>query len=137
MGLVGLWDVSLVTLTLMTVSIFISVSLGIPVGILASRSDRFDVVLRPVLDAMQTMPTFVYLIPVMLLFGIGPTSAVIATVIYAVPPVIRLTNLGIRQVSLEALEAASLLRLDTDADPSQGPSYPSLDLPSWRASTRP
>ena len=106
MGMIGLWDVSIVTVTIMTFSVIVTVMVGLPIGILASRSDRLELVLRPVLDAMQTLPTFVYLIPVMLLFGIGATSAVIATIVYAVPPVIRLTNLGIRQVSEEALEVA-------------------------------
>ena len=106
MGLIGLWDVSIVTVTMMTISVVTTVLIGLPVGILAARNDRLELVLRPVLDAMQTLPTFVYLVPVMLLFGIGATSAVIATIIYAVPPVIRLTNLGIRQVSREAIEVA-------------------------------
>ena len=106
MGLIGLWDVSIVTVTIMTISVVVTVLIGLPIGILAARNDRLELVLRPVLDAMQTLPTFVYLVPVMLLFGIGATSAVIATIIYAVPPIIRLTNLGIRQVSLEAIEVA-------------------------------
>ena len=106
MGLIGLWEVSVVTITIMTFSVVVTVTIGIPIGILAARDDRFDVLLRPVLDAMQTMPIFVYLIPVMLLFGIGATSAVLATVIYSMPPVIRLTNLGIRQVPAEAIEVA-------------------------------
>ena len=106
MGLIGLWDVSIVTVTMMTISVLVTVSIGLPIGILAARNDRVELVLRPVLDAMQTLPTFVYLIPVMLLFGIGATSALIATIVYAVPPVVRLTNLGIRQVSREAIEVA-------------------------------
>ena len=106
MGLVGLWDISIVTVTIMTISVFITVLIGLPIGIIAARNDRLEMLVRPMLDAMQTLPTFVYLIPVMLLFGIGATSAVIATIIYAVPPVIRLTNLGIRQVSEEMLEVA-------------------------------
>ena len=106
MGAIGLWDVSVVTITIMTFSVALTVAIGIPIGVLAARDDRLDAALRPVLDAMQTMPIFVYLIPVMLLFGIGATSAVLATVIYAMPPVIRLTNLGIRQVPAEAIEVA-------------------------------
>ena len=106
MGLVGLWDISIVTVTIMTISVLITVVIGLPIGIFAARNDRVELFLRPILDAMQTLPTFVYLIPVMLLFGIGATSAVIATIVYAVPPVIRLTNLGIRQVSEEVLEVA-------------------------------
>lgn len=106
MGVIGLWDVSLITLTIMTLSVAITLVIGIPLGIWAAHSDRVEMILRPVLDAMQTMPAFVYLLPVLLLFGIGATSAVMATIIYAAPPVIRLTNLGIRQVSPEVVEAA-------------------------------
>ena len=106
MGLIGLWDISIVTVTIMTIAVIITVIIGIPIGILAARSDRLELFVRPLLDVMQTLPAFVYLVPVMLLFGIGATSAVIATIIYAVPPVIRLTNLGIRQVSAESIEVA-------------------------------
>ena len=106
-GSLGLWDTTIKTLTIMTLSVTFTVIVGIPIGVWAARSDRFEAVLRPILDAMQTMPAFVYLIPVMLLFGIGATSAVFATMVYAVPPVIRLTNLGIRQVASEAIEAAA------------------------------
>ncbi len=106
MGLVGLWDQSMQTLALMGVSVVISLGIGIPLGIMASRNDRLESVLRPLLDAMQTMPAFVYLIPVLLFFGIARVPAVIATVIYALPPSIRLTNLGIRRVSPAAVEAA-------------------------------
>ena len=106
MGLIGLWDISIVTVTIMTIAVIITVVIGIPIGILAAKDDRLELFLRPLLDAMQTLPAFVYLVPVMLLFGIGATSAVIATIIYAVPPVIRLTNLGIRQVSEEMIEVA-------------------------------
>ena len=106
-GSLGLWDTTIKTLTIMTLSVLFTVIVGIPLGIWAARNDRFEAVLRPILDAMQTMPTFVYLLPVMLLFGIGATSAVIATMVYAAPPVIRLTNLGIRQVAAETVEAAT------------------------------
>ena len=80
--------------------------IGIPLGVACAVSDRFNGVLRPLLDGMQTLPTFVYLVPVVMLFGIGEVSGIIATFIFAVPPLIRLTNLGIRQVSPEAVEAA-------------------------------
>ena len=106
MGLVGLWTESMQTLALMSVSVFISLSIGIPLGILASRNNTLDAILRPFLDAMQTMPAFVYLIPVLLFFGIARVPSVVATVIYALPPVIRLTSLGIRQVQPEMIEAA-------------------------------
>jgi glycine betaine/proline transport system permease protein len=106
MGLIGLWDESMQTLALMGVAVFIALLIGIPLGILASRYDKFEAILRPFLDAMQTMPAFVYLIPVLLFFGIARVPAVVATVIYALPPAIRLTNLGIRRVSQTAVEAA-------------------------------
>ncbi|NOZ50861.1 MAG: ABC transporter permease subunit [Chloroflexi bacterium] len=106
MGMMNLWSESLQTLALMVVAVLISLTLGIPLGIWAARSDRMDAMLRPLLDAMQTMPAFVYLIPVLLFFGIARVPSVIATVIYALPPVIRLTNLGIRQVSKATIEAA-------------------------------
>jgi glycine betaine/proline transport system permease protein len=106
MGLVGLWDESMQTLALMGVSVAISLLVGIPLGILAARHDKFEATLRPFLDAMQTMPAFVYLIPVLLFFGVARVPSVVATVIYAIPPAIRLTNLGLRQVSPEVVEAA-------------------------------
>lgn len=106
MGLLGLWDESMQTLALMGVSVAIALLIGIPLGILAARHERFEAVLRPLLDGMQTMPTFVYLIPVMLFFGIARVPSVIATVIFALPPAIRLTSLGIRQVDPAAVEAA-------------------------------
>jgi glycine betaine/proline transport system permease protein len=106
MGLFGLWEQSLQTLALMLVSSGLSIAVGIPVGIFAAFNDRFDRFLRPILDTMQTMPTFVYLVPIVLFFGIARVPAVVATLIYAAPPVIRLTALGIRQVSPPAIEAA-------------------------------
>ncbi|MCB0171018.1 MAG: ABC transporter permease subunit [Anaerolineae bacterium] len=106
MGFMGLWDEGMLTLALMAVSVVIALLIGIPLGILAARSDRFEAALRPLLDVMQTLPAFVYLIPVLLFFGIARVPSVIATVIYALPPAIRLTNLGIRQVTPSAVEAA-------------------------------
>ncbi len=106
MGWMGLWAESMQTLALMSVAVAIALLLGIPLGILAARHDRFDAALRPLLDAMQTMPAFVYLIPVLLFFGVARVPAVVATVIFALPPAIRLTNLGIREVSPAAVEAA-------------------------------
>ena len=106
MGLFGLWEPSVQTLALMLVSVLLSVLIGLPLCILAAYNDRFDKILRPILDGMQTMPTFVYLIPVVLFFGIARVPAVVATLIYAVPPVIRLTSLGIREVNPAAIEAA-------------------------------
>ncbi len=106
MGFIGYWQESMETLALMLISVLISLLIGIPLGVLTARSPRLEKLLRPILDAMQTMPAFVYLIPVILFFGGAYVPSVIATVIYALPPAIRLTSLGIRQVSGEALEAA-------------------------------
>ncbi len=104
-GAVGLWDKLMQTLALMMVATVISVLIGIPLGILSARSNRLRSVLMPLLDIMQTMPSFVYLIPVLMLFGLGKVPAIFATVIYAAPPLIRLTDLGIRQVDGEVMEA--------------------------------
>jgi len=97
-GMVDMWYESMSTLSLMLVSVSFSAVLGIILGIFAAGSDRFDAFLRPILDTMQTMPAFVYLIPAIFFFGIGAASAAMAVVIYALPPAVRLTNLGIRQV---------------------------------------
>jgi glycine betaine/proline transport system permease protein len=106
MGLFGLWQESIETLALMSVSVLIALLVGIPLGILAASRPRFEALLRPLLDAMQTLPAFVYLIPVLLFFGIARTPSVVATVIYGLPPAIRLTSLGLRQVEASTLEAA-------------------------------
>lgn len=105
-GLVGLWEDTMITLAIVTVCTLISILIGIPIGIVMARSDRVQSIVNPVLDVMQTMPSFVYLIPVVMIFGIGKVPGLIAVVIYAVPPMIRLTNLGIRLVDKEVLEAA-------------------------------
>jgi glycine betaine/proline transport system permease protein len=105
-GLVGLWQDTMVTLAIVTVSTLIAILIGLPIGIVMARSDRVQRVVNPVLDVMQTMPSFVYLIPVVVIFGIGKVPGLIAVVIYAVPPMIRLTNLGIRLVDRDVLEAA-------------------------------
>jgi len=105
-GLVGLWNDTMITLAMVTVCTLISIVIGIPIGILMARSDRIQSIVNPILDVMQTMPSFVYLIPVVMIFGIGKVPGLIAVVIYAVPPMIRLTNLGIRLVDKEVLEAA-------------------------------
>lgn len=106
MGLLGLWEDGMRTLALMLVCTLLSVIIGIPLGILMSWSDRFRAAILPVLDIMQTMPAFVYLIPAIMVFGPGKIPAVLATVIYAVPPLIRLTDLGVRMVDKEIMEAA-------------------------------
>ena len=105
-GLLGLWNDTMVTLAMVTVCTLIAVIIGIPIGILMARSDRAQAFVNPVLDVMQTMPSFVYLIPVVMIFGIGKVPGLIAVVIYAIPPMIRLTNLGIRLVDKDVLEAA-------------------------------
>lgn len=107
MGLFGLWDESMQTFSLMVMSVLVTLAIGIPLGIWASQHDRVDKILRPILDTMQTMPAFVYLIPVLLFFGVARVPSLIATVIYALPPAIHLTNLGLRSVSADALEAAT------------------------------
>ncbi len=105
-GFMGLWDNTIDTVALMVVAVAIAVTAGLPLGVIAARSQLADNIMRPILDAMQTMPSFVYLLPGILFFGLGPPAGIFATLIYAVPPVIRLTNLGIRQVSEETVEAA-------------------------------
>ncbi len=105
MGMFGLWAESLQTLALMVTAVIFSLAIGIPLGIWSARSDLVEKLLRPILDAMQTMPAFVYLIPVLLFFGVARVPSIIATVIYALPPAIRLTSLGLRSVSEEVLEA--------------------------------
>ena len=105
-GTLGLWDQAMQTIAIMIVSVAIAVVLGIPTGILTAKSDRARTIINPVLDLMQTIPSFVYLIPAVMLFGLGKIPAVIATVIYATPPLIRLTDLGIRYVDAEVVEAS-------------------------------
>jgi glycine betaine/proline transport system permease protein len=106
MAFLGLHDLAMQTLAIVLTATLLAVGLGLPVGILGAKSDRFDGAIRPILDAMQTLPSFVYLIPALMLFGLGKTPAVMATVIYGIPPLIRLTSLGIRQVDPEVVEAA-------------------------------
>lgn len=104
-GAFDLWDQAMQTIAIMLVSILISVVIGVPVGVLIARSNITRSIINPILDLMQTIPSFVYLIPAVMLFGLGKVPAIIATVIYAVPPLIRLTDLGIRQVDGEVVEA--------------------------------
>lgn len=106
-GIVGYWDAMITTLSIVLSGVLISLLIGLPVGVILSTSVRLNNLARPILDTMQTMPSFVYLIPALLFFGLGSQSGVIATVIYAVVPVIRLTSLGIRQVDREVVEAAA------------------------------
>ena len=114
-GYFGMWDNTMRTMSIITVCTLLSIFMGIPIGIMMARSDKSRSIITPILDIMQTMPAFVYLIPVVMLLGIGKVPGVIAVVIYAIPPVIRLTNLGIRLVDKEVLEAATAY----GASPSQ------------------
>lgn len=105
-GAFGMWGDTMKTISMILTSTLLAIAVGLPIGILMSRSDRVQGFVNPILDVMQTMPSFVYLIPVVMLLGIGKVPGLIAVVIYAIPPMIRLTNLGIRQVDSEVLEAA-------------------------------
>jgi glycine betaine/proline transport system permease protein len=109
--LVDLWSESMTTLAMIFTAVIFCIIIGIPLGILCSRSKIFETIMRPILDVMQTIPSFVYLIPVVMLFGIGLTPGVVATIIFALPPIIRFTNLGIRQVGKSFKEAGSSLGL--------------------------
>ena len=105
-GYFGMWKDTMSTLAIISVATLLCISIGIPIGILMARSDRVQSLITPVLDIMQTIPSFVYLIPVVMLLGIGKVPGLIAVCIYAIPPIVRLTNLGIRLVDKEVLEAA-------------------------------
>jgi len=106
-GYFGMWEDTMRTMSMIIVSTLLAIVIGMPIGIAMARSNRIQSIVTPVLDVMQTMPAFVYLIPVVMLLGIGKVPGVIAVIIYAIPPVIRLTNLGIRLVDKEVLEAAT------------------------------
>jgi len=106
MGVLGMWEDTMKTVSMIFVSTLVAIVIGLPIGIAMSRSDRMQRWINPVLDVMQTMPSFVYLIPVVMLLGIGKVPGLIAVVIYALPPMIRFTNLGIRLVDADVLEAA-------------------------------
>ena len=105
-GCLGLWEQAMQTIAIILVSVGIAVVLGIPIGVLTARSNLARAVINPLLDLMQTIPSFVYLIPAAMLFGLGKVPAILATVIYATPPLIRLTDLGIRQVDIAVIEAS-------------------------------
>ncbi len=105
-GLLGLWMETMTTLAMVLSSVIFCALVGIPLGIWAGRSDTFEAGIRPVLDAMQTTPAFVYLVPIVMLFSVGNVAGVLATIVFALPPIIRLTSLGIRQVHPELVEAA-------------------------------
>jgi len=104
-GYFGMWNDCMATVAIITVCTIICISVGIPIGVVMSKSDRVERAIVPVLDMMQTIPSFVYLVPILMLLGIGKVPGLIAVCIYAIPPVVRLTNLGIREVDKETLEA--------------------------------
>ncbi len=104
--MIGLWPETMTTLAMVVTAVLFCTILGIPLGIIAAGSDRFQTILRPILDIMQTIPSFVYLVPIVMLFGVGVVPGIIATIIFAIPPIIRLTNLGIRNVREDLVEAA-------------------------------
>jgi len=104
-GYFGMWNDCMATVAIITVCTIICITVGIPIGVVMSKSDRVEKAIVPVLDMMQTIPSFVYLVPILMLLGIGKVPGLIAVCIYALPPVVRLTNLGIREVDKETLEA--------------------------------
>lgn len=104
--MIGLWPQTMTTLAMIITSVLFCAVIGIPLGILAARNETMWKVLRPTLDVMQTIPSFVYLVPIVMLFGVGMAPGIIATVIFALPPIVRLTNLGIRNVRGDLIEAA-------------------------------
>ncbi len=105
-GLLGLWADTMTTLAMVLSAVIFCTIVGVPLGLMAGRSDRFEQWLRPMLDAMQTTPAFVYLVPIVMLFSVGNVAGVLATIVFAMPPIVRLTSLGIRQVHPELIEAA-------------------------------
>ncbi|MEZ5925280.1 MAG: proline/glycine betaine ABC transporter permease [Hyphomicrobiaceae bacterium] len=105
-GSLGLWAMAVQSMALMIVAVLIAVLIGVPLGVLMAELRAVELVLRPILDLMQTMPPFVYLVPAVMLFGLGKVPAIVATVIYAVPPLVRLTSLGIKLVDSEVIEAS-------------------------------
>ena len=107
-GVIGLWQPTMETLALMASAVLLAVLIGVPMGVWAARNRRLEAAIRPVLDAMQTVPAFVYFLPLLGFFGVGAVNAAVATVIYALPPVVRLTTLGIRQVPRAAVEASQM-----------------------------
>lgn len=103
---VGMWEATMDTLAVVIVATLVAVLIGVPVGILAARKSSVDTLTRPILDFMQTLPVFIYLLPAIMFFGIGTVPGSVATLVFAMPPAVRLTNLGIRQVDAEVVEAA-------------------------------
>lgn len=106
LDLIRVWSQTMTTLAMVLTAVVFCAIMGVPLGIAAARSDRFANILRPILDIMQTIPSFVYLVPIVMLFGVGMSPGIVATIIFALPPLVRLTNLGIRGVPSELVEAA-------------------------------
>ena len=106
-GYFGMWENCMATVAIISVATLVCIAVGIPIGVLMSKSNRVEKSILPILDMMQTIPSFVYLIPIIMLLGIGKVPGLIAVCIYALPPIVRLTNLGIREVDKEALEAST------------------------------
>ena len=106
-GMFGMWEDTMATLAIISVATIVCIGVGIPFGILMARSDRIQSIITPILDVMQTIPSFVYLIPVVMLLGIGKVPGLLAVCIYALPPIVRLTNLGIRLVDADVMEAST------------------------------
>ena len=119
-ALMGLWEQSMETLALMLAAVLLSLLVGMPIGVWAGRSPRVHRAITPVLDAMQIVPAFAYLMPVVILFSVGPAAAVICTMIYAIPPAVRITALGIRGVTHDTVEAATAYGATPLADALQG-----------------
>jgi len=105
-GFIGAWSEAMLTLSLVFTSVLFSILIGVPLGIMVGKSDKAELIIKPILDAMQTTPAFVYLIPIVMLFGIGNVPGVVVTIIFALPPLVRLTSLGIRQVPKDLIEAS-------------------------------
>lgn len=105
-GFIGAWPEAMLTLSLVFTSVLFSILIGVPLGIMIGKSDKAEMIVKPILDAMQTTPAFVYLIPIVMLFGIGNVPGVVVTIIFALPPLVRLTSLGIRQVPKDLIEAS-------------------------------
>ena len=119
-ALMGLWEESIQTLGLMLAAVLLSLAVGVPIGVLAGRNDRIHRGITPALDAMQIVPAFAYLMPIVILFSVGPAAAVICTMIYAIPPAVRITALGIRGVTKDSVEAARAFGSTRGPDALQG-----------------
>jgi glycine betaine/proline transport system permease protein len=133
----GLWDRTMETLSLVLAATVVAIVIGVPLGIAMARSDWVQWAVRPALDLMQTMPAFVYLIPAAMFFGLGAVPGAIATVIFSMPPVVRLTNLGIRQVNASSSRPARPSAAPPTQLAGEGAASQRACRPSWRASTRP